>query len=675
VESCASATGRYSPALASASNHRNSILTAATGFKRLGLAVAALVAAGFGALAVASLLIPADAVREAVKAEIRALTGVDPVLGGDISVSLFPSGSVSFTNVGLGDGPDDQRALTAERLDARLRLFPLLAGRVRVSDVSLVRPTLAITFDPAGRSNWSGLLQTLGRAQTPSAIAGASFSEIRVSEGTIVLRDASRGIDERFTDAELSLAWPSISRSFAVTGRFAWRGKAVDAGVTVSDFAAALAGNRSGLKVRLAGTPLKVAFDGHMGYRPTLKLEGTLAADAASLREALRWTGQKPLPGGGFGRFALKAQTNVVGGTIALSSVNIELDGNTAEGVLTFASDGRQIVQGTLATDSLDLTPYVSTVRLLTGRERDWNSIPISLDGLTGFDLDLRLSAAKVTLPGTALGRTAVGANLRGGRLTVAIGESQAFGGVITGSFGLANSENGADLKAQLQFAEVDLESCLGELFGLRKIEGRGNLALALEGSGHSVLALTRTLNGSASLSGRQGALAGLNVEQLLRRLERRPLSGGGDFRSGRTLYTKLAVTVKIAQGTASVEDVHIEGPAVRLAVAGSASIPARDLDLKGTASLLATANDSPPTFELPFVVQGPWDDPVMLPDPQILLRRSPGSAPLFDALRERRARDALRSAVERLTGPAVNTPETPAAPEPQTAATPAAAN
>ena len=49
-------------------------------------------------------------------------------------------------------------------------------------------------------------------------------------------------------------------------------------------------------------------------------------------------------------------------------------------------------------------------------------------------------------------------------------------------------------------------------------------LALAIEGAGDSVLALTQTLNGSATMTATQGALVGLNVEQLLRRLELRPL-------------------------------------------------------------------------------------------------------------------------------------------------------
>ncbi|MGB2596138.1 MAG: AsmA-like C-terminal region-containing protein, partial [Pseudolabrys sp.] len=389
---------------------------------------------------------------------------------------------------------------------------------------------------------------------------------------------------------------------------------------------------------------------------------GTVAADATSLRNALAWAGQKPLPGGGFGRFAIKARTNVVGGTISLSSVNVELDGNSAEGVLTFAADGRQTLQGTLAADSLDLTSYVSTVRLLAANERAWNNGQITLDGLAGLDLDLRLSAASVVVSNAKVGRTAIAANLRNGHLVVTVGEAQAYGGVVKGSLALSNFEQGVEVKSQLQFTDVDLESCLGQLFGLRRLEGKGNIALAVDGTGDSVLAVTHTLNGTATLTGSNGALAGINVEQLLRRLERRPLSGGGEFRSGRTPYDKISVALKVAQGTVTVEDVKIEGSAVVLALAGSASIPARELDLKGTAALVTPPKPGTTPFELPFIVQGSWDDPIMLPDPEALIRRSGAAAPLLNAVRERRSRDSVRSAIERLTGGAPAAGTAPAA-------------
>ncbi len=631
-------------------------LTAATGFKRLGLALFAVIAIGAGVLTAASYLISADAARTQVLSEIRAVTGLNPILRGTAKVSLFPTGRVSFYDVALGEA--GHPALTAQRLTARLRFFPLLIGRVEIADVSLERPTIAVDLEPNGRSNWSGLIESLARSQKPNALRLAAFSEMRIDHGTVVVRNQLHKISETFDSVNFSLAWPSISKSFGATGRFVWHDEPLDLTVTLGDFPAALAGSRTGLKVRIAGDPMKAAFEGAISVKPTLKVEGTLAADAASLRDALVWFGQKPLPGGGFGRFAIKAQTNVMGGKIALSNVNVELDGNSAEGVLTFATDGRQTLQGTLAADTLDLTPYVSTVRLLTANQREWNNARITLDGLSGGDLDLRLSAGKVVLSNAKLGRTAIAANLRGGNLVVTVGEAQAYGGVIKGSLSLANFNAGVDVKSQLHFIDVDLESCLGQLFGLRRLEGKGDISFSVEGAGDSVLAVTRTLNGTASLTGTKGALAGLNVEQLLRRLERRPLSGGGEFRTGRTPFEKITVTLKINQGTVSVDDVKIDGSAVRLALAGSASIPARELDLKGTASLVSIAKPGANPFELPFIVQGSWDDPIMLPDPEALIRRSGAAAPLLNAVRNRRDREnSGHSVIDQFIGKPDNAP------------------
>jgi len=111
----------------------------------------------------------------------------------------------------------------------------------------------------------------------------------RISDGTVIIRDEAYRIVETLTNVEFALAWPSISRTFATTGQFTWNGQPFDATLSLSDFLAALTGDRTGLKVRLTGAPFKFAFDGNMSHRPTLKMEGVLAADASSLRETLRW--------------------------------------------------------------------------------------------------------------------------------------------------------------------------------------------------------------------------------------------------------------------------------------------------------------------------------------------------------------------------------------------------
>ncbi|HEV2629470.1 MAG TPA: AsmA family protein [Pseudolabrys sp.] len=637
-------------------------MTPAAGLKRLGFALLAVVVAGGGLLAARGVLVSSDSVREQALDEIQAVTGLRPVLRGPVEVSLFPNGTVSFDDVALGDAKTP--ALTAERLVARLRFLPLLIGHVEIADVSLERPQIAIDLEPNGGSNWAGLITSLAKSQKPGAPRPTAFSEMRINDGTVTLRDPQSGASERLDGVNFSLAWPSISKTFGATGRFVWHDEPIDASMTLADFSAALAGNRTGLKLRLSGKPGKLAFEGAIGVKPTLKLDGTIAADSKSLRDVMAWAGQTPLPGGGFGHFSIKAQTNVVGDTIGLSGVNVDLDGNTAEGVLTYVVDGRSSLQGTLASDKLDLTPYVSTARLLTANEHQWNNTRIALDGLTGSDFDLRISAGKVIVSNATFGRTAIGVTLRNGQLVVNVGEAQAYGGVIKGSMRLADAKGGIDVKSQLNFNDVDLESCLDQLFGLRRLEGKGDIALSLEGKGDTVLGVTRTLNGTASLKGQNGALAGLNIEQLLRRLERRPLSGGGEFRTGRTPFDKIAIDLKIVNGLAGVQTMAISGTAVNLALAGSASIPQRELDLKGTAALVAASRPGASPFSLPFIVQGSWDDPIMLPDPEALLRRSDAAAPLLDAIRDQRAREKIRSTIERLTG-APRADATPAADQP----------
>ncbi len=633
----------------------------AIGLKRVAIAVAAMVAVAFVTLIALSFLMSAATVRDAVSKQIQTVTGLDPVIRGDFNVSLFPSGSVSFHNVLLGDDRTGAPAVMADELIARLRYFPLLAGRIEIADVTLVRPTVTVNFGSDGRSNWSGLMGTLARALAPDPNRTASFSEIGIDDGTIVVNDAAKGVVERLQNVDFQVAWPSISRSFAANGHFVWNGETVEASLTLSDFLAALSGNRSGVKIRLAGAPLKLTFDGSASSQPVLKAEGTLSVDAPSLRDAMLWTGKSKIPFGGFGHFALRAQSTVGDGVVSLSDVNVDLDGNTAEGALTLSSGDSHLVQGTLAADTLDLTPYISGVRLLAANQRNWDQLPISLDGIGDLNLDLRLSAASIKIAHAQLGRTAVAANMRGGKLDITIGEAQAFGGVLKGSVGLASINEGIEATSRIQFTDVDLESCLGQVFGVQKLAGRGNLTLNVDGSGSSVLAVTNALNGSASLTAHAGALVGINVEQLLRRLERRPLSGSGDFRSGRTPFDELMVNLQIDHGTVSVNDMHVDGPVVRLAVAGQASVPMRDLDLKGTATLISTATDN--QFELPFIVQGRWDDPIMLPDPQSLIRHSGAAAPLLDSVKGRSAGDAVRSVIDQLMTNPAGKPAAPAAP------------
>src|ERR1700726_3152320 len=645
-------------------------LTMAQGIKRLGMPIAAFLGVALIGLIATAWLLNRDTLRQAVEAQIRAVTGLDLVVKGTIDVSVFPGSYVSFHDVGLkGEGPSTP-ALSVDVLTANLHLLPLLLQRFEIADVMMLRPQIHVVRSADGESNWTPFIDTIVRAMKPGADNQLSFSEIRIQDGKLGYEDAVNHASETLGDINLSLAWPSISRSFAATGQFDWRGERVDGSISVSDFVAALTGDRSGLKARLASAPLKLAFDGTVADRTSMMMEGTLTVDTPSLRNALRWAGGGPPGSGGFCRFSLKGRANLVGPSIALTNVNVELDGNVAEGVMTYANNGRQTLQATLAAGALDFTPYISTFRLLASGARDWNRQLFDLNSLSTTDLDMRLSAARVTVGSTKLGRTAFGANLRGGALALSVGEAQVYGGIAKGSFAGARSDAVADVRAQLQFIDVDLQLLASDLFGVSKLSGRGNLNVSLVASGSSPFGLAQSLDGTASLTGHDGAIAGFNVEQLLKRLERRPLSGSGNFRTGSTPYDNLNIALKFSEGIATAEDVRVEGPAARITLSGTASVPAREYDMKGVASLTSVPN-APPGFDLPFVVQGPWDDPLIFPDPESLIRRSPASAPLLDAVKDRKTRDQVRSMLERFTGGGVKPAAPASAPDAAEAAKP----
>src|SRR3981081_1173628 len=301
-------------------------LTMAQGMKRLGMPIAAFLGLALIGLIATSWFLNRDALRQAVEAQIRAVTGLDLVVNGAIDVSVFPGRYFSFQDVGLKGGATSDPALRVDVLTANLRLLPLLLRRFEISDVMMLRPTIRVIRDGNGESNWTPFVETIAKTMKPGAENQVSFSEIRIQDGVLNYEDATNHVSESLGDIDLSLAWPSISRSFAATGQFDWRGERVDGSISASDFIAALSGDRSGLKARLASAPLKLAFDGTVANRTSMMMEGTLTIDSPSLRNALRWTGQAPPGSGGFGRFALKARANVVGPSIALTHAHIERD-------------------------------------------------------------------------------------------------------------------------------------------------------------------------------------------------------------------------------------------------------------------------------------------------------------------------------------------------------------
>src|SRR3981189_3303512 len=142
-------------------------LTMAQGMKRLGMPIAAFRGLALIGLIGTSWFLNRDALRQAVEAQIRAVTGLDLVITGSIEVSVFPASYVSFHDVGLKGGGTADPALSVDVLTANLRLLPLLLRRFEIADVMMLRPHIHVTRDADGDSNWTPFMDTIARALTP----------------------------------------------------------------------------------------------------------------------------------------------------------------------------------------------------------------------------------------------------------------------------------------------------------------------------------------------------------------------------------------------------------------------------------------------------------------------------------------------------------------------------
>ena len=204
---------------------------------------------------------------------------------------------------------------------------------------------------------------------------------------------------ETLTNVELALAWPSISKSFAATGRFAWHDEPIDTSISLTDFAAALRrrplrregpaqpARRSSSPSTAAEPPADAEDRRHARRRHRLAARhAALGRRAAAARRRLR-----PLRAEG------QDQRRRRNDRALHRQRRARRQRRRRRPHLCHrrpADAARHARRRTSSISRLTFPPSACC----TSNERDWNRVPIAIDGLNGFDLDLRLSAARITL-------------------------------------------------------------------------------------------------------------------------------------------------------------------------------------------------------------------------------------------------------------------------------------
>ncbi len=571
--------------------------------KRIVPAAVILAALGLCFVLLAPRLVSIEVVRRSMSREIAGWSGRSLTFEGTPEVAFTPYLTVTFPKARIGSARDETTLVEMDQLRAQVPILPLIfRGRIEPSSFTFTRPHFRFAFDAAGVPNWDmpkGLDTT------------APLRQLIVTDGSI---DYADGAGSLVTVDQINavLDLPDPEEAASLQGRARWQGKTADFYVAIDSPAALIDGRPANARVVLESEPLRGAFTGTLRQLggPTANGQLSLSTPSLSGLAALFAVPTERLPR--FGAAAISATADLARGTLTLGDAALTLDGNQGVGAVSLGLAGaRPQVQATLAFDTLDITAYAAAARAILAASRIAPDAPLGWPKLDRFNADLRLSADQLRLGGETAGRMAASLALRDGRLDVAIGDLQVYGGRLSASLSAEMPGEAPSASLQARLDALPLKAALSDLAGISALDGLASGTLSLQGRGASWNALVGSLAGRGSVAITDGTIEGIRLD-VLTGSAAPPASLQARLFNGSTRFASARGDVTIAARTVSAPAITVTGNGYRLDMAAEAEIGTPEIRARGEASI---GGQRVPPLLVPFTIGGTWSRPVLTPD------------------------------------------------------------
>lgn len=194
-----------------------------------------------------------------------------------------------------------------------------------------------------------------------------------------------------------------------------------------------------------------------------------------------------------------------------------------------------------------------------------------------------------------------VGLRAAGGRLDVNPLSANLYGGSAAGALAVI-ADATPRITVRQNLSGIDIAPLLQDALGNARLEGRGNVQLDVAGSGASFDQIKKTLDGSARLALRDGAVRGINIAQTVRNakakigeLRGKEQGGAGSQQGGtaaandKTDFSEMSASFRIADGVAHNDDLSLKSPLLRIGGAGQINLGADRLDYLVKATVVST--------------------------------------------------------------------------------------
>ena len=565
------------------------------------------------------MLVPSEKVAEVAAGEFSRLTGRKLTLEGAVRPTLWPhlgvtTGPVSIANADWsGEGP----LLRAEGMEIRIDMATLFGGAVRVTGIALDAPVLLLETAADGRVNWD--FSGAGGAGGGAAGEAMAFTLDRavVSDGTVTWLDHAADRRGSVTEIALETAIPDFAGPVDLTAAARVNGQPVTLRARVGGLAAFLDGVVGPLDLTATAGDSALAFDGRLGISP-FAAEGRLDAALSDLPALFAALGQSaPALPEGLGRRKIGVQgglTLTPEGSVHLREGAVALDDNrlTGEADLVPGKD-RPKLTAQVTTAALDLSELGGGSG--GGGGTGWPSAPLDASGLGVLDAAVAFSADSVDLGAAQLGRTRLAVALDAARAVVDLREVAAYGGTVTGQV-VVNARKGLSTRVDVTAAGMALQPLMTALAGYDRLIGTGDVTVNVLGTGGSVDAIMRSLEGEGRVALSQGELRGLDIAGMIRNMDPGFVGEGA-----KTIFDSIAATFTMTGGVLSNNDLAFRAPLLTASGAGQVDVGGQTLDYRVTPLSLG-GSDLDADVQVPLLITGPWASPKFRLDLESLARR-----------------------------------------------------
>ena len=325
--------------------------------KKVLIALILLVVVAVGAVFLLPGLIDWNDHRARLAEELRALSGREVSIEGDVSLQLLPVTAFSVGGVTVANLPDgsNEPFATLENLTVRLRPLALLQGRVEVERIELRRPALLLERLPDGQVNWRFQAGTAatgtgsgGGGGSPGAdqrglVQEVALERIQIVDGRVTYRDLEAGTEESLESINARLSAPSLQGPFELEGALSYRERALAVALKTGQLGSERLPVSLDLGLPEAGG--EASFRGHLenalGAEPGLS--GLVTLEAGRLSRVTRLLGG---PGAEIGlldqAFELEGRLEARPEALRLVSERLLLGGQSADLTLGARLDGPQ---------------------------------------------------------------------------------------------------------------------------------------------------------------------------------------------------------------------------------------------------------------------------------------------------------------------------------------------